>query len=58
MALYTITYDSEYGEGYYESDENENYRTFIRKANKYGRLSGLLHEEESVLDCDYELSKY
>lgn len=51
MKHYFIEYDSEYGSATFEG-EYSNYYTFIDEANKAGRESGILDDDESVLDCD------
>ena len=58
MTTYTITYDTDFGEAYYESEEGQAYQSFIASANKAGREAGLLDDDTSVLDCDNEIDKF
>jgi len=55
MKYYEITFDSEFGAASFDG-EYEHYQTFIAAANKAGREMGLLEDDESVLDCDHEIT--
>lgn len=55
---YSISYDTEQGEAYYEGDEGQSYQSFIASATKAGIAMGLIEQGDSVLDYDNEVSSY
>jgi len=57
MSTYSISYDTEYGEAYYEGFEGQHYQSFIRSATNEGIAYGLIEQGDSVLSHDYELNK-
>ena len=58
MNYYTIEYVTESGisgswDGNYESQYS-----FLTEANAFAHESGVLPQDESVLDCEYEIIEY
>ena len=54
MKYYTIEYDTEFGTATYDGNF-ESLEAFIKEANEAAHESGVLPEDEGVLDCDNEI---
>lgn len=54
MKYYEITFETEFGAASF--GECSHYQTFIAAANKAARARRLIEADESVLDCDHEIT--